>query len=61
MFQDYESKMKDAESENTKLRAQCRLMEMKLLPLQNDVKQKVDEIAQLRALCDELINPQQGH
>jgi hypothetical protein len=54
--QEKEKKEKDSEAEIIKLRAQCRLMDMKLLPLKNDVKQKAEEITQLRSLCDELIN-----
>lgn len=55
MYQDYEHKIKDVESENTRLRAQCRLLDMKLATLENDVEQKAKENSQLNALCNELI------
>jgi len=58
MYQDYEQKLKDMDAENTRLRAQNRLIEMKLSTLENDAEQKAKENLQLRALCDELINGQ---
>jgi len=56
MHLDYESKIRDMESENTRLRAQYRKMEMKIKTLENDVEQKARENSQLSTLCDELIN-----
>jgi len=58
MYQDYEQKLKDIEAENTRLRAQSRLVEMKLSTLEHDAEQKAKENLQLRVLCDELINGQ---
>jgi len=60
MHLDYETRIKEMEFENAKLRAQYRKMEMKLSTLENDVEQKAKENAQLSALCDELINGQVG-
>lgn len=61
MYQDYEHKIKEYEVENTRLRAQCRLMDMKLAAYENDVEQKAKENAQLNALCNELISGQGSH
>ncbi|CAL8115450.1 unnamed protein product [Orchesella dallaii] len=60
MHMDYETRIKEMEFENAKLRAQYRKLEMKLSTLENDVEQKAKENAQLSALCDELINGQVG-
>jgi hypothetical protein len=60
MFQDFEQKIKDLETENTRLRAQCRLLDMKLETLENDVEQKAKENSQLNALCNELISGKGG-
>lgn len=58
MYSDYDAKLHDAEAESVRLRAQVRLLEMKLKALESDVEHKTKENSQLNALCNELIN---GH
>ncbi len=61
MYHDFEQRMKDLENENTRLRAQVRLLDMKMETLENDVEQKAKENSQLNVLCNELISGQTSH